>query len=294
MVFSPHSLFLTLWYGSAFVVVLIPLIIFGSSRLANNHGEYNSYYQQNPEGAQQEYYYRYKKCEWYQFGCSDWYNPCYQQNSIWNRNNGQNGGNENNNNNDQCRQLYEQQEQNAQVNGFYGYNANYKPWWYLWAEDERRTEQVNGVNPTLVVIYVWTLCVMGFMLLHGHKTIVFNGNLHALSAALFIFANGSFLSMLYLGALSGAIEDDGEAMQAFGWYGQFGVLLYMTHLLCVAWGGAYFVIVRGMILSRSIPKMDVTPSDYLPYKEEKQSLSSSRHDHLTGLASEADNTTPII
>jgi hypothetical protein len=290
-VFTPHSLFLTLWYGSAAACVIVPLIVFGASRLQNDHGEYNSYYQQNQEGAQQEYYYRYKKCEWYQFGCSDWYNPCYQQNSIWNRNNGQNGENQNNNN-EQCRQLMEQQDQNAQGNGFYGYNANYKPWWYLWAEDERRTEQVNGVNPTLVVIYAWTLCVIGFMLLHGHKTIVFNANLDALSASLFIFANCSFLSMLYLGALTGAIEDDGEAMKSFGWYGQFGVLLYMTHMFCVAWGGVYFIIVRGMILSRSSTKMDVTPSDYLPYKEEKQSLSSSRHDH-DELGSQTD-TPPIV
>jgi hypothetical protein len=262
---------------SAAVVVILPLIVFGSSRLQNDHGEYNSYYQQNQDGAQQEYYYRYQKCAWYQFGCSDWYNPCYQQNSVWNRNNGQDGGNQNNNNNEQCRQMMEQQDQNGQGNGSYGYNMNSKPWWYLWAEDERRTEQV--------VIYLWTLCMIGFMLLHGHKTIVFNANLDALSASLFIFTNCSFLAMLYLGALTGGIEDDGEAMISFGWYGQFGVLLYMTHLLCVAWGVAYFIIVRGMILSRSTTsrsttKMDVTPSDYLPYKEEKLSL--SQHDPYSG------------
>ena len=65
-------------------------------------------------------------------------------------------------------------------------------------------------------------------------------------------------------------------MQAFGWYGQFGVLMYMTYLLCVLWGGAYFFVVRAIAASRTISKVDVSPSDYLPYNEEKKTLSSTQ------------------
>ena len=79
MVFTPDSVFLITWYASAMVVVILPLIVFGTARLQHSHGEYQSYYTEEQDMAKREYYYRYQKCEWWQFGCSDWYNPCYGQ-----------------------------------------------------------------------------------------------------------------------------------------------------------------------------------------------------------------------
>jgi hypothetical protein len=249
--FTPDGLFITIWYLSASVVVVLPLIVFGSTRLAHDRGIYNhadvytpyksgygGYYYAN--GYQGNSYgqnaWHPTPCKWYQWGCSD---------SVagWNYNGNQN---------------------------VYGGNNPYatqNPWWYLWVADEQRIDQVIGVNPTLVVIYLWTLVMLGALVYHGHKTLVGGKNMNSVTASLFLFANFSFMSMLYLGGLTGAIEDDGEVLLIFGWYGQFGVLMYMTHLLCVIWGGIFFVIVRGMILFENNEKLGAANAEYVTYKE---------------------------
>jgi ABC-type multidrug transport system fused ATPase/permease subunit len=150
----------------------------------------------------------YNKCKWYQFGCTN--NYAYQQ--YPNRNEWD----------------------------------NYLPWWWMWAEDERRKGQQDGANPTLVVIYIWTLILLGGLSLFGHRTLLAKGNMNTVAAPLLVFANFSFLSALFLGGLKGAIEDDGYGVMKYGWYGQFGVLLYMTNMCAAIYGLTYYFVIRQM------------------------------------------------
>jgi hypothetical protein len=168
--------------------------------------QYNGqYYNQN---GQQQYnsMQSYGKCKWYQFGCTN--NYMYQQ--YPNRNEWD----------------------------------NYLPWWWMWAEDERRQGQQDGANPTLVVIYIWSLILLAGLSLFGHRTLLTKGNMNAVAAPLLVFANFSFLSVLFLGGLKGAIEDDGYGVMKYGWYGQFGVLVYMTHFCAAIYGLTYYFVVR--------------------------------------------------
>jgi ABC-type multidrug transport system fused ATPase/permease subunit len=175
----------------------------------NNQGQYyGQNYNQNYYNQQGQYnqMQAYHKCKWYQWGCTN--NYMYQQ--YPNRNEWD----------------------------------NYLPWWWMWAEDERRKGQQDGANPTLVVIYLWSLVLIAGLLLFGHKTLLAKGTMNAVAAPLMVFANFSFLSVLFLGGLKGAIEDDGWGVMKYGWYGQFGVLVYMTHFLSAIYGFAFYYVIR--------------------------------------------------
>jgi hypothetical protein len=252
--FTPDGFFLTIWYLSASVVVILPLIVFGSTRLAHDRGIYNhadvytpyksgygGYYYANGQGNGQDAQAAWSPtpCKWYQWGCSDY---------VAGMSDGQNQMN----------------------NNVYGSNnpySNKHPWWYMWAADEQRKDQVIGVNPTLVIIYLWTLALFGTIVYYGHKTLVGGKNMNSVTASLFLLANFSFMSMLYLGGLTGAVEDDGEVILIYGWYGQFGVLMYMTYLLSTVYGIAFFVIVRGMIVHQNNEKLGAANAEYVTYKE---------------------------
>ena len=93
--------------------------------------------------------------------------------------------------------------------------------------------------------------------------------MYGVSATCLMFANYSFISMLYIGGLNGAVYDDAPQLDADGWYGQFGVLLYMTHLTCTIFGITYYSAFRRLAAEKEITKVDVAPSDYMNYEEPK-------------------------
>jgi hypothetical protein len=170
-----------------------------------------------------------QNCRWWQWGCSD-----YDDN---------------------------QQDENGDE------DDNSLPWWWLWSEDERRRDQEDMVNPTLVVIYLWTLLILGGILFYAYKTVKDLRDMVGLAVSLLMLANFSFISMMYLGSLEGAVEDDGRVIEEHGFYGQFGVMLYLTNLLASVFAVGWFFLVRRMINDRNTTKVDVRPSDYMKYDE---------------------------
>jgi hypothetical protein len=170
-----------------------------------------------------------QNCRWWQWGCSN-----YDEN---------------------------QQDENGDE------DDNALPWWWLWSEDERRRDPEDMVNPTLVVIYLWTLVMMGGILFYAYKTVKDLRDMVGLAVSLLMLANFSFISMMYLGSLEGAVDDDGKAIEEQGFYGQFGVMLYLTNLLACIFAVGWFFMVRRMINDQHTTKVDFAQSDYMKYDE---------------------------
>lgn len=75
------------------------------------------------------------------------------------------------------------------------------------------------------------------------------------------------------------MEDDGRIIEEQGFYGQFGVLLYLTNLCACIFGVVWFFIIRNMVNDQHTTKVSVSPSDYL--KAEEYQAPSVKVNHHT-------------
>jgi hypothetical protein len=225
---EPNRTFLSVLAGSTVFTTAFPLIVFVGARIANRNG-YNYNQEQQQNGQQQQYYdnqYNNDGCRWWQWGCRDNYNY-----------------NENNSHDDE--------------------RDNALPWWWLWSEDERRRDPEDAANPTLVVIYLWTLIMMIGLCYYAYKTVTEYRDLVGLSVSFLMLTNFAIVSMLYLGGLEGGVQDDGRVIEEQGFYGQFGVLLFLTNFFAAVYGATWFYLTRRMIHHASTTTVLVTPDDYM-------------------------------
>ena len=73
--------------------------------------------------------------------------------------------------------------------------------------------------------------------------------------------------------MEGAVQDDGRIIEEQGFYGQFGVLLYLTNFLFGMFGVIWFFIIRSMVNDQHTTKLTVSPSDYLRTSDNDSSSS---------------------
>ena len=176
MVFQPNRKFLSVLYGSALGAFCLPLLIFAGARLTHRENGQEQDYNQQQQQQQQQYNYnndnnnqqqqQQQACRWWQWGCTD----NYQYNNN------------------------QQQQQGSHDEG-----QDALPWWWPWAEDEHRRDPEDQVNPTLVIIYLWTLLIMCGILFYAYKTVKDMRDMVGLAVSLLMLANCSFISTLYIG-----------------------------------------------------------------------------------------------
>jgi hypothetical protein len=239
--------FLLMWSFATLLTVGVPVVIFGIARLANSANSSSSQYNEyaNAQSAQNAAAYN---SAYYNGGQQQYAKNCY----WW-----QSG----------CNNSYQAKS--------YAQGENHAPWWWLWSEDERREDGV--IAPTVIVVYVWHLIVLWALFIHGRRSVVGGASLHGVAATCLMFANYSFVSMLLLGGLTGAVFDDADSLDKDGWYGQIGVLVYMTNIASVILGISYYFGFRSLAIKKETTHVDVTPSDYMKYDaaEPKEKIESA-------------------
>lgn len=166
--------------------------------------------------------------------------------------NSNNAAGDDNNNDDQAYNYNGQQQQ----------NNNGAPWWWLWAEGNQRRQ---GFNPTLILIYFWSLLLFGGILYYGY--FIIDRNISSLIAALLVYANLCVLSMLFLGGLQGGVQVDGPQIQEDGFYGQMGVLLWITNFFGFVFSVVFAYLLRRRMRHANVETIEIDESEYKPYKE---------------------------
>jgi len=252
---TPHVLLMS-WLTSGVCSVVLPLLVFFISRMVyvNQNGDEN----ENNNG--------YYSCPWYKFwGCN---------NNNYNYNNeGENGNNNNNNgyyNQNSCtwykwwgcNNNYNYNEQQQEE------DENSAPWWWVWGNRERRRDD-ESASPALVFIYIWSLLLFASVFVYGYRSFRFGGddNLKTVVGALVIFANYSFLSMFFLGGLEGGVQADGPELDENGFYGQFGVLMFMTYFFWFVFSTTFATIFYRRNAKSNVTAIDIEPTDYMTYSE---------------------------
>lgn len=227
------------WFISAALSVFLPLFTFTISRIANdqdNAYERNANENNNNQGAnnnnnQYNNFYTQDQCKWWQWGCRDMYNSNYAN---------------------------QEQQQQAE-------DENELPWWWLWAEDERRPD--DAPNPTLIVIYIWSLLLFAFLVYYGYRVKMNNSfDKSAIIMSLIVFAHLCAFGMLFIGGLEGAVLDEGPELDSHGFYGQFGVLVFTTYFWCCLFSVVFAYLIRRMASSSATTKIDISMDDYQAYE----------------------------
>ena len=219
--------FSRVWFGSGLCTVLIPLLIFTTSRLTS----YGNNEDQNQDNQDQNDQYQ-NNCRWYQWG---------------------------------CRQNYNGDGEQRQDEG------NGAPWWW-WSggEDQRREE---GPSPAVVFCYCWSLLLFGTILYGGFQGIK-TGRDVVVIAALFVFANLAFILMILMQGVEGFVDADGPEMEENGFYGQLGVLMYMSYLAWLIFSVVFIFIIRRRASRANVTKIEIEPSDYQIHPEPEVKRSS--------------------
>ena len=222
-------MFVLTWFGSAVTTVALPMIIFMGARLANDADG-------NQEGQQQNNYnYKNYGCKWYQLQC---------RRTRYNYYNGNNAN---------------EQQGEERDDGL--------PWWWLWAHDDARREEET--NPTMVFTYVWSIILFSGLIFYGYRAYSRGSDLSGVVASLVVFANFSFLSMMFLGGLEGGVQADGPEIEEDGFYGQLGVLMYMTSFLWTIFAVVFAIVLYRKNSQRGITQLEYGESDYQSYDAPK-------------------------
>mmetsp|Transcript_20639 Transcript_20639/g.26619 ORF Transcript_20639/g.26619 Transcript_20639/m.26619 type:complete len:335 (+) Transcript_20639:129-1133(+) len=271
---------LLLWMVIGTVVAIgIPLFVFLGARAANDADE-NDYMEYNQQGNQQQVQngYGYQNNQGYgnqaaynQYSAYNNQNQNKQYNNAYNNNNNAQENEEYDENEEDAEEQEQQQQYgnyqasgnqqqygkyqaygNQQVDcGWFDYGCNSDggdnnavPFWWNMVNYERRRDDQDQPIVMLTVVYFWTIALLLYLINVVRRISTRGESIEETTAPILMMIGYSATAMLYLGALTGAIADDGYVVAKNGWYGQLGALLYMTLLASIILGLVLFLLVQ--------------------------------------------------
>jgi len=226
--------------------MLIPLIVMGVARrqvaIRNQYDQDGN--QRNDENNNNNQYYN-NNCKWYQWNCNNNYNN-YDENG--------------------------QQQQQQEEDEFRA------PWWWFWGDNEearRRRDEMNQASPALIFTYVWTLVLFLVLLYFGYRETRNGSDLFRVTTALVVFANLCFIVMILLGGLEGGVQTEGRELEEQGFYGQFGVMMFLTLLFWMIWSCVYAGIFTWQAKRSNQTVIEVDETDYKIHQPEQEMATTS-------------------
>ena len=227
------SPFLCVYFSTAALTWIVPLIIMGSARARlarQQEGDDNA--NNNNQDDQQEYY---NTCRWWQWGCNSQYYGDANQ---------------------------EEQRQDDQELG--------TPWWWFFSkeDDKRRREESQSNNPAMVLVYIWSLLLFSALVWFGYRQLKHGSDLYRACIAFAVFGNFSFMTLFLLGGLEGGVQTEGPELEEQGFYGQFGVMMFLTNLFYAVFAAAFAIVFWIRARRREVTKIEIDESDYKIHDEE--------------------------
>jgi predicted permease len=130
----------------------------------------------------------------------------------------------------------------------------------LWANEEQRRD--DNSNPTLVVVYLWSVVVFAGLVFYGHRAYTNRHDMSNVITAFIMFANVAFVSMMFLGGLEGGVQAEGPEIEEDGFYGQVGVLMFMTYLFWTIFSLVFAFMCYRHSKQWNTNHVEVDPKDY--------------------------------
>jgi len=114
------------------------------------------------------------------------------------------------------------------------------PVWFSAISEQASSADSDEPTKMLLFIYFWTIGFLLYMIVVVRQISVSGASVSESCVPFLMLTAYSFAGMLFLGGLTGAIRDEGALVAEHGWYGQTGVLLYMTYLCSFVLGLVFF------------------------------------------------------
>jgi len=248
---------------------------FYSNQNANqqNHYAYQSSYQNQNQYNSNQKQYAYSQNQYsYQQNQYGYSQNQYNNNQNLNQYNWAYGGNFNDNTSNEPVEVEE--------------TENMSPWWWAWGGQD--SEPRDRMVKALLVIYICCLPVFIGILIYGVRIARTNNfeRLHSLVPILFVSAMFTLVATILVGSIDGLVQSNGIELAEDGWYGQVGVLVYLTTLF---W--TIFAVMFGCLLrQKAFQHYRETIDTYKMHEEPKE------HSHVVPTvaegseASKADNS----
>lgn len=104
--------------------------------------------------------------------------------------------------------------------------------------------------------------VFAGVVFYGYRAFVNRQDMTGVVAALVMLANMAFLSMMYLGGLEGGVQAEGPEIEDSGFYGQTGVLIFLTCIFYTVFSLVFALIFHRRSAQWSTTQIDVDANEY--------------------------------
>lgn len=122
------------------------------------------------------------------------------------------------------------------------------PRWWLFGSDEI-SESSPSLRAALAMVYMGSSLMFAGILYFGFHTAVLvrldrYQNLDPLLPVLIVFAVFSALTMILIGCIGGMVDTSGREFVKRGWFGQVGILLFVTAFFWIIFSMIFITVIR--------------------------------------------------
>ena len=122
------------------------------------------------------------------------------------------------------------------------------PGWWLFGSD-KSSEVSPSLRAALAMVYLGSSVMFAGILYFGYHTAVMVRadqfqNLDPLLPVLVVFALFSALTMVLVGCIGGMVDTSGKEFMKHGWFGQMGILLFVTAFFWIIFSMIFIFVIR--------------------------------------------------
>lgn len=122
------------------------------------------------------------------------------------------------------------------------------PSWWLFGSDET-SESSPSLRAALAMVYLGSSVMFAGIIYFGFHTAVLVRldqfqNLDPLLPVLIVFSIFSALTMILIGCIGGMVDTQGREFVKHGWFGQVGILLFVTAFFWIIFSMTFILVIR--------------------------------------------------
>lgn len=139
------------------------------------------------------------------------------------------------------------------------------PRWWIGSDDSY--ELSTPLRAALCLVYIGSSIMFAGILYFGHQTVKLVRNhrfqkLDPLLPVLLVFGLFSLLTMILISCVGGMVDTSGKEFLQYGWYGQTGILLYVTAFFWIIFSVIFFMVIKSRVSQFCSFEADSTQKNY--------------------------------
>lgn len=139
------------------------------------------------------------------------------------------------------------------------------PWWF---PTRLRQEGASSSHTVMVLVYIWSLGLLAAVVWFGYRQLRLESDLYRVCVAMAVLANAAFMNMMLVGGLEGGVQIEGPELEELGFYGQFGVMMFLTNVFVTVFASVYAALFWSRARRQEVIRIDIDESDYKIHEDD--------------------------